>query len=57
MELSVQQQKEIYGKGFLDSSDIIMFLILTAGITGVLKIIFSSKGKVTFFGITFQWGR
>ncbi|MBR0136908.1 MAG: hypothetical protein IJM15_00655 [Erysipelotrichaceae bacterium] len=57
MELTEEQMKKMYGKsGRIDSARMIMFLIMAAGMTGVLKILFSARGKISFFGITIQWG-
>lgn len=57
MELDAQQMKQMYGKASRpDGAQILMFLILAAGLTGVIKILFSSRGKISFFGITIQWG-
>ncbi len=57
MELTDEQTKKMYGKADrLDSARLIIYLVMAAGMTGVLKILFSARGKISFFGITIQWG-
>lgn len=55
MELKNEVCSEMYGQGITPAM-IILGLVVTAGIAAIIKMISSSRGKVKFFDITFQWG-
>ncbi len=55
MELSRQQCLELYGRG-LTASSLILYLALAALGAGIIKILCSKRGKVSFAGLHLSWG-
>jgi len=54
--LSLKEMTESFGWA-LTTSAVLLYLTLAAGITGIIKVLFSSSGRITFSGMTFQWKR
>ena len=55
MKLSKQQCECLYGKA-ISSGTLILYVALAALGAGILKILSSKRGKVSFGGIHLSWG-
>ncbi len=55
MKLSKQQCQHLKGKGFSPGT-LIIYMALTALGAGILKILFSKRGKISFAGLSLTWG-
>ena len=53
--LSDYELQEVHGK-VIAASAIIGYVMVAAAVAGVIKILTSSKGRVSFAGFTMTWG-
>ena len=55
MELSKEQCRYLWGKG-LTAGTLILYVALAALGAGIIKILCSRRGKVSFAGLHLSWG-
>ena len=55
MKLSMDECRQMYGKGF-SAGTLLIYVAITALGAGILKMLFSKRGKISFAGITMTWG-
>ena len=55
MELNRQQCQKLYGLG-ISSATLILYVALAALGAGIIKILLSRRGKVSFAGLHLSWG-
>ena len=41
----------------IPKAKMLFYLMIATGITGIIKVLFSSNGRISVNGITFQWRR
>ena len=55
MLVNEKEYRNWYGRG-ISAATLVLYLALAALGAGILKILFSKRGKVTFAGVSLQWG-
>ena len=55
MKLNSGECRKLKGKGFTPGT-LIIYMALTALGAGILKILFSKRGKISFAGLSLTWG-
>ncbi|MBQ3376363.1 MAG: hypothetical protein IJG49_08125 [Erysipelotrichaceae bacterium] len=55
MRLTQQQCRKLYGLGLTGGSLLLYFALAAIG-AGILKILFSARGKVQVGGVSLTWG-
>ncbi len=55
MQLTERQSRQMYGKA--NANNILIYFFLGCIAVGLIKMIFSKRGRVSFAGIILQWGK
>jgi len=56
MRLSMEECEMLYGRA-APANNLFLYFIVSCGIVAFLKMLLSRRGRISFAGISLQWGK